>query len=215
MTGNLPQIELGLKLVGREFAEEKIGRDFKQEGLENALEALNMREAFSLPVANASGEIVAECKILTGDPSSEYLTIFLSICKKEAERLLECALDRYVVKIIIEYKKDGTLVSTAQCDHCPTKEFPYGGELGWVAGDPYHKGKGLGMAVCVAAVNRFIKAGYHNIYLQTDDQRLAALKIYLKLGFLPLQKTNEMKKRWNNVFNKLRIKIEAYHILIP
>ena len=60
-----------------------------------------------------------------------------------------------------------------------------GGELGWVAGDKDHAGKGLGAAVCNRAVQRFLSAGYRRIYLQTDDVRLAAVKVYLKMGFVP------------------------------
>ncbi len=44
-----------------------------------------------------------------------------------------------------------------------------------------HSGKGLGEAVCSAVVARFLSAGYRRIFLLTDDWRLPALKVYLKL----------------------------------
>jgi len=79
----------------------------------------------------------------------------------------------------------GRLVATAMAHHQPLPHHPCGGELGWVAGDHEHKGKGLGYAVCAAATRRLIEIGYRNIYLRTDDFRLAAIKVYLKLGYVP------------------------------
>jgi predicted dehydrogenase/GNAT superfamily N-acetyltransferase len=104
---------------------------------------------------------------------------------------------------VIEHKATGALAATALCNHSPTDGFPYGGELGWVAGDPAHKGKGLGMAICAAATARFIQAGYRNIYLRTDDWRLPALKIYLKLGYRPVAGDKALHDRWKNVFTTL------------
>ncbi len=87
---------------------------------------------------------------------------------------------------VIEHKASGRLVATAQSGHKHSALHPYGGELGWVAGDPEHKGKGLGMAVCAAATARLIAGGYKEVYLSTDDWRLPAIKVYLKLGYEPM-----------------------------
>lgn len=69
--------------------------------------------------------------------------------------------------------------------HWPEELHPQGGVLGWVAGDPALKGKGLGLAVCAAVVARLIGGGYRRIYLSTDDFPLPAVKTCLKLGFPP------------------------------
>ena len=61
--------------------------------------------------------------------------------------------------------------------HLPLEYHPCGGELGWVAGDPEHKGSGLGFAVCAAVTRRLLEIGYRNIYLLTDDFRLPAIKL--------------------------------------
>ena len=98
----------------------------------------------------------------------------------------------------------GKLVATAVAQHSPTELHPYGGEMGWVAGNPDHKGKGLGMAVTAAATARLIRAGYRDIRLQTDDFRLPAIKSYLKLGFQPLLCAPEMQQRWENLFAQLK-----------
>jgi len=97
----------------------------------------------------------------------------------------------------------GNLVATACCLHNPTRFHPSGGELGWVAVDPDHRGKGLGLVVCQEAVRRFLGAGYRRIYLLTDDWRLPAIKTYWKLGFIPFLYNSEMKERWQKVIKKL------------
>jgi len=57
--------------------------------------------------------------------------------------------------------------------------------LGWVASRPEAKGQGLGYAVCLAAMWRARERGFHQMMLLTDDWRLPALRLYLKLGFQP------------------------------
>jgi mycothiol synthase len=104
---------------------------------------------------------------------------------------------------VIEHTASGRLAATAQAGHRYTELHPYGGELGWVAGDPEHKGKGLGKAVCAAATARLIGAGFREVYLSTDDWRLPAIKVYLKLGYEPLFYRDDMKARWQAVYAKL------------
>ncbi len=104
---------------------------------------------------------------------------------------------------VVAYEPTGELVATAMATHNPTTFHPYGGELGWVAGRPAHAGKGLGTAVCAAVVKRLLSAGYERIHLLTDDWRLPALKIYLKLGFVPFLFEQGIAERWEAVCEKL------------
>jgi mycothiol synthase len=97
----------------------------------------------------------------------------------------------------------GRIVATAQALHGLSDQHPFGGELGWVAGDPAYRGRGLGMAVCAAVTQRFLQAGYTRIYLKTDDFRLPALKIYLKLGYKPFLFAPDMAERWRAVCDQL------------
>ena len=87
--------------------------------------------------------------------------------------------------------------------HMPSDLHPFGGELGWVAGDPDHSGKGLGRVVCSAVVKRYLDAGYKRIYLKTDDWRLPAIKTYLKIGFGPFLFDDTMEQRWKAVCDNL------------
>jgi mycothiol synthase len=104
---------------------------------------------------------------------------------------------------VIEHKASHKLVATTVAGHRHTALHPFGGELGWVAGDPKHKGKGLGTAVCAAVTARFIQAGYKEIYLSTDDWRLPAIMVYLRLGYEPMLYADDMKGRWKAVCKKL------------
>lgn len=104
---------------------------------------------------------------------------------------------------LIEHTASGQLVATAMAVHNPTQYYLFGGELGWVAAHPDHAGNGLGKAVCGTVVGRLIKGGYTNIYLNTDDERLPAIKIYLTLGFRPVIITADMNERWEKVCEAL------------
>ena len=68
---------------------------------------------------------------------------------------------------------------------------------------PTMPAKGLGMAVSASVVRRLLQAGYRNIYLNTEDWRLAALSIYLKLGWVPLLYMSDMEERWRDVCAKI------------
>ena len=78
-----------------------------------------------------------------------------------------------------------------------------GGELGWVACAPEHRGRGLGKAVCAAATVRMLAEGYRHIHLYTEHWRLAAIGMYLKLGYVPLPEPPETVELWRRVYTRL------------
>ena len=77
------------------------------------------------------------------------------------------------------------------------------GEVGWVAGESAHCGKGIGMAVCSAVVNHLFERGYDEIYLLTDHWRYPALKTYLKLGFEPRLDGADDRYLWKKICDQL------------
>jgi mycothiol synthase len=95
------------------------------------------------------------------------------------------------------------IVATAMASHNCRGEYPFWGELGWLAGDPANSGKGLGMAVSAAVTARFVAAGHRRIHLFTEDFRLAALKTYLKLGYVPFLYSPDMQYRWKTICEQL------------
>ena len=104
---------------------------------------------------------------------------------------------------LVEHLASGQIVSSALAQHEPTALHPFGGQLGWVATDPEHRGRRLGMLVSAAATRRLVEAGYRRIYLMTDDARLSAIRIYLRLGYAPLFHAPDMAERWQAVLQQL------------
>ena len=96
-----------------------------------------------------------------------------------------------------------TIVATAMGLHDHSDDHPFGGELGWVAADPAHAGQGLGLAVSAAVTARLLAAGYRNVHLYTEHWRLAAIKSYLKLGYVPFLYAPEMADRWRLLCDEL------------
>ena len=121
----------------------------------------------------------------------------------QAAAQMEAALPDGLVFAVC--KNDDALVATAIAQPKPTELHPSGGELGWVAVVPAHRGKGLGGCISVAATRRFIEEGFRDIYLRTHDYRLPAIKTYLKMGYRPLLFTEGMEERWRDVCRELDV----------
>ena len=105
---------------------------------------------------------------------------------------------------MVVHEASNEIVASAMGLHDHSETHPFGGELGWLAADPAHTGKGLGMAACAAVTARLIEAGYRNIHPYTEHWRLAALKTYLKLGYIPFLYAPEMADRWRVICAQLQ-----------
>ncbi|MDA0233182.1 MAG: GNAT family N-acetyltransferase [Chloroflexi bacterium] len=100
---------------------------------------------------------------------------------------------------VIEHGRYGNVVASAAAAKYSRAGHTDPGSLQWVMTDPAHTGNGLGTAVVAAATDRLSTEGYGRIYLSTDDWRLPAISIYLKLGWKPLLFLPEMEPRWRAV----------------
>jgi mycothiol synthase len=100
-------------------------------------------------------------------------------------------------------RSSGALVATSMACHNPTALHPFGATLSCVAVDPEHRGRGLGQVVSAAATRRLLEAGYTDIYMETDDWRLPAIKVYLVMGWVPFLFQSDMPGRWKLVLEKL------------
>lgn len=101
------------------------------------------------------------------------------------------------------HEESDEIVATSMATHDHTWHTPFCGEVGWTATHPAHTGKGLGTVVISAVTIRFLEAGYKNIHLYTEIWRLAALKIYLKLGYIPLIDSSEDEGLWQDIYEQL------------
>lgn len=104
------------------------------------------------------------------------------------------------VTYVIE--KGRELVATATAKLMPDK--PDTGWLHFVASDSAHKGKGLGEVASIAVLKEFRRLGMKRTELSTDDHRLAAISIYLKLGYEPDFHAPDHPERWDRILATLR-----------
>jgi len=94
------------------------------------------------------------------------------------ERLTEAP--DVVKTFVIEF--EGRPIATASARIMDDK-FPGSGYLHWVGVHPDHRGKQLGTVVTIAVLKEFVKLGCKDAVLETQDQRLPAIKTYKNLGF--------------------------------
>ena len=110
--------------------------------------------------------------------------------------------NRYILPegfFLIESEEACEVVAACFASHQPTERHPQAGNFGWLAANPSHSGKGLGLAISAAVTERLIRGGYKRIYLETHDFRLPAIKIYLSMGWVPLLYCDEMRPRWERI----------------
>lgn len=137
--------------------------------------------------------------------------------KEKYFRLLEksemgvCPLDYWLLHIlpggffVVEHIESGDLAGACFASHQSRQAHPFGGNLGWLAVDPDHRGNKIGVALVASVLDRLLDAGYSRIYLETHDFRLAAIKIYLNTGWLPFLYKEGMEKRWKEIYENLKI----------
>ncbi len=75
-------------------------------------------------------------------------------------------------------------------------------ELAWVAVAAEHRGKRLGKMVCSTLIRQLLASGEHRIFCSTQDERLAAIRIYLEIGFYPVHREEKID-RWRSICNNL------------
>lgn len=98
--------------------------------------------------------------------------------------------------------REGEPAATASARRMPGR-YPGSGYLHWVASDPAARGLGLGAAVVVRVLERFREEGYGDSVLETDDPRLPAIRLYLRLGYVPEHVDPSHPERWGEVLRSL------------
>ena len=131
---------------------------------------------------------------------------FESWDESKAERVFATMLPQGLFFVV--HDRTQALVATAAAQGTPRLYHPNGLELGWVAADPAERGKGLGYAVCAAVTCRLLDAHPATMYLLTDDSRLPAIAVYLKLGWIPFLYALDFAARWRAVCARLGIEYE-------
>ena len=105
---------------------------------------------------------------------------------------------------VIEHLASGELVASGAAWRGSTMpRHPDAGQMGWLVTDPSHTRKGLGTIVAASATNRLAAEGYRRPCLGTQDFRIAAISIYLKLGWRPYVYREDLVPRWRSIFAHL------------
>jgi GNAT superfamily N-acetyltransferase len=100
-------------------------------------------------------------------------------------------------------ESSGRVVGTAMALHNYTGKRPFSGDIGWVAVDPAHRGRGLGKLLVAGVTWRLAGAGYLDFGLGTEDFRLAAISIYFDLGYVPVPDSPDAAERWQTICERL------------
>lgn len=81
--------------------------------------------------------------------------------------------------------------------------YPGAGYVHYVGVHSSHRGHRLGEAVVRRVLEHFVAAGLTSAVLETDDFRLPAVRIYLRLGFVPEYRSAGDEARWSQVLRKV------------
>lgn len=119
---------------------------------------------------------------IIGRPQFEAAGLFFATCDAEGDRPVASA--------------------------CAWRRPPEEGVIGnvhMVCALPSHRGLGLGRLATLAVLHYLRERGFRSADLTTDDFRLAAIKSYLGLGFVPAYRTDpdrvdDHEARWSAVF---------------
>ena len=104
----------------------------------------------------------------------------------------------------------GRPVATAGTLQSPRRDhFQNGGEIGWVATVPDHRGRGLGAWLCTRALSQLIgTVTVETIFLSTGADMPAAIRLYTRLGFLPYIYTHDLLDQWNKICSEIGLPFE-------
>src|SRR5919202_643812 len=96
----------------------------------------------------------------------------------------------------------GRLIATASLQVHP--DAPECGWLRWVATEQDRRREGLARALVIGVLAIAGRAGCREARLHTETDRLAAIALYLELGFEPLVRSDPEGEAWEQVIRFLR-----------
>lgn len=106
----------------------------------------------------------------------------------------------------------GNLVATASSQLRPERDPTSGvmaGYVHWLAAHPEHRAQGLASALLARLLEDFIEREYTCARLDTQPERLPAIWVYLKFGFVPEYEVDGADHRldhraiWSDIFQAL------------
>ncbi len=119
------------------------------------------------------------------------------------ERLLAKALPDGLILAV--NAATGLPAASAAAEKSDYPELPDLGCLGWVMASEAYRGRQLGKVVSLAAMHCLARHGCRRFALKTDDWRLPAVNMYLKLGWKPWLVDDDMPGRWQALCQTLLV----------
>lgn len=77
--------------------------------------------------------------------------------------------------------------------------FPDGGQLGWVATVPEHRGRGLANWLCGLATIRLQSDSFKRVFVSTGEDMPEAIRVYMRLGYVPCLFAVDQRERWERI----------------
>ena len=106
------------------------------------------------------------------------------------------------VRATLVVAAEGRLIATASLQVHPAA--PECGWLRWVATEQDRRREGLARALVIGVLAMAGQAGCREARLHTTTDRLAAIALYLQLGFEPLVRSDPEREAWEQVLRFLR-----------
>tara|TARA_Y100001936_G_scaffold48019_1_gene46667 strand:- start:8293 stop:8898 length:606 start_codon:yes stop_codon:yes gene_type:complete len=109
---------------------------------------------------------------------------------------------------VVEHLPTRTVIASSAAAVYQKSQHPDGHSLQWVIAHSEHRGAGAGQATVAAATRVLADHAPTYSYLSTDDFRIPAISIYLKLGWQPLLFQDDQITRWQRIFGILGKKFD-------
>lgn len=106
------------------------------------------------------------------------------------------------VKAVLVVEAGGRLIATASLQVHP--QAPASGWLRWVTTEQNWRRQGLAKALVVSALKLAEHLGCRETCLRTETDRLAAISLYMQLGFEPLVRNDTERDAWKRLLKTLR-----------
>jgi mycothiol synthase len=122
----------------------------------------------------------------------------------DAERANKELIQAPDVHAVFVVRHQGQMVATAS-SQLRAHRSPTSGYVHWVGTHPDYRGQRLAYGLVAKVLEDFVIRGYQDAYLETQPFRLAAIKTYLRLGFIPVYNIEgqDFQDVWSEVFRKL------------
>ena len=101
------------------------------------------------------------------------------------------------VKGTLVVASEGRLLATASLQVRP--ESLECGWVRWVATEESQRRQGLARVLVTSVLSMAVRAGCREARLKTETDRLAAISLYLQLGFEPVVTTDREREIWNQL----------------